>query len=171
MGDCNINMLEHDKDTVKHFNNSMNALGLNHCITEVTRDTGKSKSCIDLILSNDINIKSSGTHVINLSDHDLVYVVHKKIYVVREQKDFIGRSYRKYDKDTFQEGVTGSDWSVFDESDCVEEKWQIMKDIFEKELNKICPVKTITLKAIRDPWVDDEMFRLIMEKNKALVKH
>ena len=50
------------------------------------------------------SIAESGNLTLNISDHDLVYIIRKKGKVEYRKLSFTGRSYRTYDRELFQEG-------------------------------------------------------------------
>ena len=88
--------------------------GLKQLISEPTR-YGNKPTTIDYILANSDCISDYGVKHLNLSDHELIYVVRKKLKVKYNLINTFGRSYENYDKEDFQQLLIDHDWSDLDE--------------------------------------------------------
>ena len=95
----------------------MAALGLKQQIKEPThisfRNGVSTKTRIDLIFTNSDLISQALVLDLNLSDHLAIMVTRKKMYTKPGKFEFKGRSYRNYDKELFQDRLTGLDWEGF----------------------------------------------------------
>ncbi len=79
MGDFNTNVHQTvDKGLMKHFRNFCRMFDLTQLISDSTRITNTSASCIDLILVSDKDkITQSGVISIGISDHFLTFCTRK----------------------------------------------------------------------------------------------
>ena len=102
IGDLNVNMLDKTTDVYKKTNFFAQSNGLTQYINSSTRCTDKTESLIDLALSNSKFVNQAGTMEIHISDHQPIYIVHKKKRDTRETVEFRGRSYRNFAKEDFQ---------------------------------------------------------------------
>ena len=96
----------------------MKTLGLKQLISQPTRIDHNSKTCIDLTFTNCDYLSNNGTFSLNISDHEMVYCT-KKRNVVKKKKEFIGRSYRNFDKVVFENLLNACNWEDFDICDNV----------------------------------------------------
>ena len=92
--------------------------GLRQLVQSATHLTAFSASCIDLIFTNAQFVVSTGVLTDVISDHFPIYACVKKKCERRTYTTVLGRSYTKYDKQTFKDLLTTSDWtSVYNETD------------------------------------------------------
>jgi chorismate mutase len=93
LGDLNIDQLCPNENQLKPL---ITSLGLHQLIKTPTRVTDKTKTLIDLIITNSPHCDAKNTGVIRcgLSDHDIVFAVrkvknsHKPAFETREVRDF-----------------------------------------------------------------------------------
>ena len=78
MGDLNVNFKNKSSVDYKKLNFLIKTNGLSQLITTTTRNTDKSKSLLDVILTNSTYISEAGTLDHFISDHQPIYVVKKK---------------------------------------------------------------------------------------------
>ena len=78
MGDMNVNYKNKTSVEYKKLNFFIRSNGLSQLITSTTRNTDKTKSLLDLILTNSKYISLSGTLDHFISDHQPVFAVKKK---------------------------------------------------------------------------------------------
>ena len=81
---------------------------------------------------------------------------------------FRGRSYKNYDKETFQNNLIEGDWNTFYESRCVKQSWAYLKNKIQNEIGKMCPLKDIKIKKQKDPWISNDLLELIHDKDDLL---
>lgn len=82
VGDFNLNWLSNCTYPNK-FRVSINDLGLKQLIKDATRVTKDSRTIIDLVLTNDVNISAKVLDKPNITDHSIVEIVVK---IVKEDK-------------------------------------------------------------------------------------
>ena len=54
------------------------------------------------------------------------------------------------------------------QADNISQKWKLYINNIEKVIDEMCPLKFFKTKAIRDPWVTDELIAMIKDKDGAL---
>ena len=135
LGDFNINYLDKNDVNTKILLQMELNIGLRQVINEPTRG----RNIIDLIYTNSHDVASSGVVDFNVSDHDLIFISKKKKTVTRKQVSFMGRSYRNYNKELFQNNIKEANWDGFwlmqDPNEC----WDYIYKLVSTELDKMCP--------------------------------
>ena len=86
LGDFNINFLEKSDLSTKKLDRIIAQLGLAKTISTPTHFGNVTNSCIEQIFTNANHIWDSGVDDVNLSEHQLIYVIKKKgKFYVRKQ--------------------------------------------------------------------------------------
>ena len=83
LGDFNVNYKNKASAVFKKLNFCIKATGFSQLITNTTRNTDKSKTLLDLILTNSKYVRASGT-----LDHFITY--HQPIFVVKKKEGIVG---------------------------------------------------------------------------------
>ena len=141
IGDFNIDILEKKNEKAKKFLDNMKQFGLKQLIKEPTRYSSDKNSGIDLIFTNSDIILRSGVSNVNLSDHQMILLTRKKAKTLKQRCSFVGRSYRHYNKDIFQDCVTNADWVEFEMSNSPTRMWEIMKRNIGEVIDTMCPIR------------------------------
>ena len=131
----------------------MQANGLSQYINSTTRNTDKTKSLIDLAITNSKFISASGTLDCFISDHQPIFIIHKKGWDTRPSAAFNGRSYQNYDKRVFETDLRGKDWGDFFQLTDPEIAWDYIFNNIVSTLDTICPIRSFHIKNYRP---DDE---------------
>ena len=139
--------------------------GLSQHIKTTTRNTETTKSLIDLVLSNSKFVLKAGTLDHFISDHQPIYVVHKKGRDERPKVRFQGRSYRKFDRDIFKELLAEMGWEDFYSISDPEEAWNYILERVTPVLDKMCPLKHFYIKNYRPDWMSDELIEQIKDRD------
>ena len=80
-------------------------------ITEATRITPETRSCLDLaFVSHPDMITAHGVHHLGLSDHSLIFVVRKCKKIKNPPKIIKSRSYKNFDNVDFINSLKAKDW-------------------------------------------------------------
>ena len=147
MGDFNIDISDMENPNAVQLTENLLHLGLFQMITSPTRHSKNNFSTmIDHIYTDSKCIKEAGNVTLNVSDHDLIYIIRKKEKVVQTKATFIGLSYRNYDREIFQDILTNSDWNDFYNVEGVDQAWSYFQGIIQNEIDLMCPLKNIRIK-------------------------
>ena len=90
LGDFNVDYKNQISPNFKKFSFFSNSNGLSQYIKATTRNTDKSKTLIDLVLSNSKFISMAWSLELFISDHQPIFVVHKKARDNRKSAQFRG---------------------------------------------------------------------------------
>ena len=123
LGDLNVNYENKSSDSYKKLHFLAQSNGLSQLINTTTRNTDKSKSLIDLALTNSKFIWGSGTLDHFISDHQPIYVVHKKGKDARRSVNFEGRSYKDFDREALKNRLLGADWAKLYKQEDPDRAW------------------------------------------------
>ena len=104
----------------------------------------------------------------NISDHLPILLTLKKIKTKKKKCTFIGRSYRHYNKDIFQQKLREADWTMFDNSNTVTQKWNCLLKIIRMHIDAMCPLKSFKIKQEKELWISNQLIELIKDKDLAL---
>ena len=118
MGDYNIDFNNKNDKSHKIMSEFCTQLGLDTCIKSDTHFSNAKNSCIDQILTNSNFVMHAGTSNLNLSDHQLIYVIRKKNRTINKKNNFIRRSYRNYNKQVFQHLLQTHNWENILNDNC-----------------------------------------------------
>ena len=114
LGDFNIDFLDKSDGNTKKMDRLISQIGLTKLISSPTRFGSTKNSCIDQIITNVSHIQATGVGDINISDHQLIFVIRKKSKNVSSKMNFKGRSYRNYDVNNFEMDLNRKDWDRYD---------------------------------------------------------
>ena len=165
LGDWNVNYKNKLSPTYKKLSFFENSNHLKQIIQETTRNTDKSKTLIDLILTNADNIKESGTLNTYISDHQPIYVIKKKGRTKYNPVSFEGRSYKEMDLDKLLQDLKGSSWDDLFACPTPDEACEMLQSKLTIELDKQCPVKTTRIKNYIPDWISQELKELIKDRD------
>ena len=168
MGDFNIDFLDKTSNDLKIMEPFTTQIGLDKYIQFPTHYSNNKNSCIDQILSNSNFIESGGVENLNISDHQMVFIIRKKVKKVKDKITFKGRSYRNYDHNLFQNQLRNHDWGQLFEEKCPNKIWTILIDTIHYYINLQCPLKEFKINKIKEPWITHELLEFIKDKDKAL---
>ena len=129
---------------------------------------GAKESCIDNIYSNSDVIRNSGTLDWNFSDHQAVFVNRKKTFEKLSKKKFKGRSYKNYNKETFQDILRNFSWNEFFIEEDPDVCWSIFINRIINSLEEMCPEKEFKIFEYKESWMNRDIMELIIDKDKAL---
>ena len=163
LGDFNINVNNKESTEYEHLAHFQELTNLKQLITDNTR----ANSCIDLTFTNSDNILDCGVMDINISDHDLIFVINKKLHSKHMRVQFEGRSYKNYDKDIFVDELTNYDWTDLWESDDPKYFWDFILTAIEEHIDSMCPMKEGKVRQKGELWITNEILELINDKDMA----
>ena len=174
LGDFNVDYADSKSKNFKELNFTTKSLGLKQLVNFPTRTSFRNgvikESIIDLIFTNsDHTLDVQGLNF-NISDHLAVKVTRKKLWVKTDKITFRGRSYKNYDKETFQENLLNENWDNFFNQSDPEILWDIIRKAILQNIEPICPLKTFRVPNAREPWITNEALEAIRDKDKLLKK-
>ena len=165
MGDLNINYKNKSAAAYKKFHFFSQSNGLTQYINTTTRNTDKSKSLIDLALTNSKYVSASGTLEHYISDHQPIFIIHKKGRDTRETVHFEGRSYRTFDKDTFRKQLLESNWEGLYQSSTPDQAWSCILRNLTAVLDQMCPLRRFRIKNYRPDWMTNELIEQVKDRD------
>ena len=142
-------------------------------ITNFTRVTDKSATIIDQILRNSNStskISQSGVIPVGLSDHFLIYCTRKTLNgQINKQKPIKIRSLKKYNASLYISRLSNVNWNDLVSSHLdVNMVWCRFKETLISILNKVAPVKEVSLKQRTEPWMNSEILNDIRDRDNLL---
>ena len=172
MGDLNLDISDKNNAMVKSLLNMTKQLGLRQLILEPTRYSPIKDSCIDLLFTNSDIISKVGVSNVNLSDHQMILLTRKKAKFLKHKCEFIGRSYRNYNRNDFQNRIRTSNWDFLDDgmNIDIDRQWNLFEQNISIVLDEMCPKKTFRIKQVKQPWITPRLLELILDKDKAMKK-
>ena len=165
MGDLNVNYKNKVPNDYKKLNFFVKANGLTQIINNTTRNTDKSQSLIDLILTNSDYISMAGTLEHHISDHQPIFAVKKKKRDVRPKVKFEGRSYRNFDRDYMKQKLLDHDWGEFYKVKEPGEAWEYILQQVTPILDCMCPIRSFDIKNYWPDWVTPELLEQILDRD------
>ena len=140
-GDVNIDVLDKANISTKKLTEFITQTGLSNYIKAPTRYSSTRNSCIDHIYSNSDIILDSGVLDVNISDHELVYIIRKRSKTVHTKGEFTGRSYIGYNQEAFFRLIDNSPWENFYENTDPNVLWNLFKNNIKRAADVLCPPK------------------------------
>ena len=133
---------------------------LKQLIKKPTRVTAKTRTLIDVIITQlgNTNVTTSGVIHLGISDHSLVYTCRKistqrekpKIVETRQFKHFNSRAF----ENDLNQAFAGNDVYHLDDSN---EIWNVWKTIFLSLANKHAPLRQRKVRSTYNPWITTEI--------------
>ena len=167
LGDFNIDMSKPSKDR-KDLYEILSENGLEQLIKKTTRQTIKTKTILDLIITNSDCVLVSGILYNNISDHYQVYLIRKHIKKQKQPTQFVGRNYSNYNKEILENALDQIDWTNF----ISENEPNLMLSIYLENIlihiNKLYPIRKFNINQQKEPWINDELMHIIIEKDRLL---
>ena len=165
VGDMNVDYQSKKSPNYKRLNFFAQSNGLSQHIHTTTRNTNKTKSLIDLAFTNSKFIKAAGTLDHHISDHQPIYIVHKKSRDLRPKAEFAGRSYRNFDRDKFRENLKSLDWEPLNTLNDPGEAWDFLLKQVTAVLDTMCPIRSYRIKNYRPDWMTKELIEQIKDRD------
>ena len=106
----------------------------------------------------------------NISDHQLVFFIKKKVKDIPIKTTFRGRSYRNYDSQNFIDLLGNCDWEHFLRSEDPNIMWELLLGNIKMSIDQLCPPKDFKIKKFKEPWISRELLELIKDKDNMLKK-
>ena len=172
MGDFNINLKDRRSPQTKELEFVTSLWGLKAMFNSSTRlgqiNGRVIESCIDNIFTNSNEIIDSRVLDWNFSDHLAIAVKRKRVRQRHNKIDFVGRSYKNYDRNEFQISLIDGDWREFYASEDPASCWDLLEGKIRHQLDQACPQKKYRVREITEAWVTNEILELIKDKDRMM---
>ena len=100
-----------------------------------------------------------------MSEHLPIYLIRKKVREKVLKREVWGRSYRIYESNRFKRSIIEADWSEFDDTGDPEKLWEIMREIFEKPLDKFGPITKLMIPEKKPKWINADILKLMRDRD------
>ena len=140
---------------------------LSQLIKEPTRIT-ETSSLLDILITNEPDkIVASGAQHLGITDHSLVYGIHKINGINRKTVKIIQtRSMRSFNIVEFHRDLEHQSWSELKTTKDTNEMWLAWKNMFLSVVDKHAPMKSKRIRSNNVPWVTNEIKDIIHERDK-----
>ena len=165
VGDFNVDFSNKKTNEYKKISFFIKSNQLCQLINESTRITDKTKTTIDLIITNCEFISRSGPLDTFLSDHRPTYVIKKKHRDARPKEIFYGRSYKNFNEEDFRNILGRKDWVNILDTSTPEKAWQSLFGCIKEEVDRFCPYKKFTVRAHKPEWLDNNLIEQIKDRD------
>ena len=169
LGDFNVDMSKPSKAR-KDIADLSNDNGLTQLIKDTTRQTTHSNTILDLIFTNSNNILESGVLYNNISDHFQVFALRKHQKKIKIPVTFKGRNYLNFDPDLLCDHIERLEWNEYDTLNDPNLLWELMMYQIKNIAEVLYPEKVFNINQQKDPWINDEIMHLIIEKDALLLQ-
>ena len=143
---------------------------LTQLIKHHTRISNESRKTIDLIYTDMKNISKSGVVNYNVSDHLPIFHVKKKIRTKIVKKTTYGRSYKRYNRETFLRLMENQNWENYFEVNDLTILWDVLMRNISQSLDTLCPIKPLTVVDCKPGWLSNAILLQMRERDKAFRK-
>ena len=139
-------------------------------IDQPTRITTTTRTLIDHIFTNKPDIITNhGVLHIGISDHSLIYAVHKRNMPKTDPKIIESRQFKNFDREAFIDDIKEKPFHLASLLDDPNEMWEVWKSLFLEIANKHAPIRKRKVKSKSSPWISSEL-RQKMRKRDFLKK-
>ena len=138
---------------------------LTQTVKNTTRNSNKTKTLIDLIMTNSPHIHSSGTIENFISDHQMTYVIRKKIREKFQSRTFKGRSYKALNTETLLDNLASTDWKPFFQINDMNLLWDTLEKQITAQLDLQCPIRNFRIKNYRPEWMSPGLIDQINDRD------
>ncbi len=171
VGDFNVNVLADDNWQKSHLIDFMDSFNLRNTVNSATRTTAKSKTCIDLILTDSSTHHATYVQECALSDHDLVVSFFGKVSPnagLQKSELVTIRNYKYFSMEIFRQLLLSSGITTIcsDDSESVDSKWSTWSSLVLTVLDTVAPIKMTCPRKRRCPFMTTELLEIIHERKR-----
>ena len=163
--DLNINYKNKKSPDYKKLLFFIQSNSLTQHINSTTRNNDKSKSLLDLAITNSKFIDRAGTLEHFISDHQPIYIIHKKGRDVRKSVEFEGRSYRNFNSEKFRSELRNLSWNTLYDFTNPDSTWTFMLNNITSVLDSMCLIRTFHIKNYRPDWMTKELIEQVKDRD------
>ena len=165
MGDMNVDYKNKSAPNFKKLNFFFKSNGLEQHVLQTTRNNERTKSLLDLAVSNSNFVSTAGVLNHFISDHQPIYILHKKGRDTRKSVGFRGRSYRNFDGEAFRIELLKRDWESYYDIESPDQAWDHIKTNILSVLDEMCPLRSYQIKNYRPDWMTKELIEQIKDRD------
>lgn len=137
MGDLNMDRLIPERGEGKMLRDLEQVFNLTCLITEPTRVTMHSQTLLDVLLTNTSELFTRcGVYNSEISDHYLIYGQKTDIVCKHKPKTITFRQTKNTDFELFNQDLINAPWHVGDIFNCVDDKYDYWRGLFESVANQ-----------------------------------
>ena len=167
LGDLNCNFLSNPLES--HTSQLLDVLisfQMNQVLTVPTRVSVKSKTLIDLVITNSKEkLTHTGVYPLSISDHYLIYAI-RKIGIPRGQPRVIqSRNFKRFDEAKFKMDLINAPWPPFDNSQDVNCAWTAWSNVFLGVIDKHAPCRTIRVRNKPSTWLNSNIKQMMFQRD------
>ena len=153
----------------KHMLDLYELFSFKHLVEEPTRVTLTTSSIIDHITTTCArNIVKSGVHEVSMSDHYMIYCIHKFSGAVeKDHKVIKTRNMKNFNEDAFLADVSGICWELLlTETDDIKTLVNNWSNLFSLIIDKHAPITEMHVSEKYCPWIDKDLRDLMQTRDK-----
>ena len=165
MEDMNVNYKNKSTSSYKRLNFFLQSNGLTQHVHNTTRNTDKTKSLLDLAVTNSSFVSQAGVLDHFISDHQPIYILHKKGRDSRKSVSFEGRSYRNFNRDDFRKKLVEKEWTDMYNTTSPDLAWDRIQANILEVLDEMCPIRSFCIKNYRPDWMTKELIEQIKDRD------
>ena len=166
VGDLNLDCSAPSNESYKKVNNLCSEFGLKNYIDKPTRSTLNTSSVLDIILTNIKNVNSYGVLNYNISDHNPVFIIKRRIHNNKNKIWVEGRSYKNYDRDLFMHKIANLDWSILALLNDPNEAWHMIYKAIVYEADIMCPIRKFKVNTLKPDWYTLDLLQQARERDR-----
>ncbi len=173
LGDLNIDWKSSNCPLKERLQSVTNACNLIQIVDRPTRicmrkDGHKSETCIDYIFTNFSHLCSKVSSVtVGCSDHNLVVVVGDAKVPKSGPKIVLMRSMKTFSEEAFILDIKKISWQHVLGNDDPDDALEIFNTLFLQVIGKHAPIRKLTVRNLRSPWLDTELIELVKQRDEA----
>jgi hypothetical protein len=172
MGDMNVDLLKNNPLGQKLIS-GFQEYCYTQLVTESTHHTKTSHSLIDHIYTNTTDfISQSGVLTSGISNHDIIYIVHKKQFQSFNTKTIRSRNFKQFDNEAFSQDILSFPWeNIYAFNDKIDDQVTFFESSLSTILNCHAPLITKTIRAKPSAWLNQDLKKQMRLRDQIKRQH
>ena len=108
----------------------------------------------------------AGVLASNISDPEMIFVSKQIMTNKSKKREFRGRDYKNYERDTMQQKLNSVNWNRYYEEIDANRLWEFMTEQINIILDEMCPYRNYRVREIKEVWVTPEVLERIKTKDE-----
>lgn len=159
LGDFNVD-LNQQSPASKRITGFCEANNLTQLISNSTRVTPSTSTCIDHAYIKAAHITQHGCVDVEFSDHKLIYVIKKKLFSKRESTSYVKRDMKNFDAEVITSELLAHNWGRYYALQCPNLAWDYLFNVIRCVLDNMCPFRTFRSRVDTPEWYNEEITSL-----------